>query len=456
MTALLALLAGIGVGALLVWLALRSKTARLEREVNERQGDLGLARTELARLEATVELEREAAAERAALLDRTKDELSDTFKALSAEALRTNQTSFLEVAGATLERYHVEARDDLEQRRQAVETLVAPLRESLTRVDGQIRHLEQARSQAYGSLSEQLRSVAETQERLRAETGNLVNALRTPAARGRWGEIQLRRVVEIAGMLAHCDFVEQVTATADERRLRPDLIVKLPGGKNVVVDAKAPLQAYLESLEAPDEATRALRLADHARQIREHVVRLSMKGYWEQFRPTPEFVVLFIPGEAFYSAALEQDPGLIEEGVAQRVLIATPTTLIGVLKAVAYGWQQETVAESARAVSELGRELHARIATLGEHVLQLGRRLDGAVQAYNQTVGSLERRVLPAARRFGELGAAGSREIPSLEPIDKTSQLPQAPELRDEPEPTGAAPERDGGADDGPRVRDAA
>lgn len=430
MVASLALVVGFALGAGAVWLLLRSRFTPLEGELRARTDEAARAREELARISARLEHEREAAEEKVALLERAKTDLSDAFKALSAEALKTNQTSFLELARATLERYQVQARDDLDQRRTAVEQLVSPIRESLEKVDGKIQELEKARSQAYGALTEQVRSLAQTHDRLRAETGNLVNALRTPAVRGRWGEIQLRRVVEMAGMLAHCDFVEQATATSDEGgRLRPDLIVKLPGGKNVVVDAKAPLQAYLESLEAPDEDTRATKLADHARQIRHHMTKLSMKGYWEQFQPTPEFVVMFIPGEAFYSAALEQDPLLIEEGVGQRVLLATPTTLIGVLKAVAYGWHQETVAQSAREVSALGRELYMRLATLGEHVTTLGKRLDGAVSAYNQTVGSLERRVLPAARRFSDLGAGGPREIPTLDPVDKSSQLPQALEL---------------------------
>jgi DNA recombination protein RmuC len=238
----------------------------------------------------------------------------------------------------------------------------------------------------------------------------------------------------MAGMVAHCDFVEQSSVHVDERRLRPDLIVKLPGGKNVVVDAKAPLVAYLEALEAPDEATRTARMLDHARQVRQHIAKLSSKSYWEQFQPTPEFVVLFLPGEAFYSAALEHDPALIEEGVAQRVLLATPTTLIGVLKAVAYGWHQETVAENARAISELGRELHERLCVLGDHFLTLGKRLDGAVGAYNDTVGSLERRVLPSARRFSELGVRGKKDLPTLEAVEKVTQAPQAVELRGERE----------------------
>ena len=454
MTAI-ALATGLALGAFAAWLALRGRAGvlaeraeRLEAELRERNDRLAEAREDLARTSAAVTHERDAAAEKLRLLGEAKEELSNAFKALSAEALRTNNSSFLELARTTLERFQTQAKDDLEQRRVAVEHLVAPIKESLAKVDGQIQHLEKARSEAYGALMGQVRTLAESQERLRAETGNLVTALRTPAVRGRWGEIQLRRVVEMAGMLSHCDFVEQVTANADDRRLRPDLVVKLPGGKNVVVDAKVPLQAYLEAIEAQDEETRTARLGDHARQIRQHMAKLSLKSYWEQFQPAPEFVVMFIPGEAFYSAALEQDPGLIEEGVSQRVLLATPTTLIGVLKAVAYGWHQETVAESARAVSRLGKELHGRLAVLGDHMAKLGLQLDRAVSTYNQTVGSLERRVLPAARRFSELGADGGREIPALEPIDKSTQVPQALELtggppQELPEDDLAAPERD-------------
>ncbi|HEY7197827.1 MAG TPA: DNA recombination protein RmuC [Gaiellaceae bacterium] len=452
-----ALAAGLLLGAVAVWLGLRGRAdamaeraAALTAELRQRTDQLTSTREELARTDAALDHERSAAKEKLRLLEEAKDELSAAFKALSAEALRTNNSSFIELARATLERFQVQAKDDLDQRRVAVEHLVAPIKESLAKVDGQIQHLERARSEAYGALMGQVRTMAEAQERLRAETGHLVTALRTPAVRGRWGEIQLRRVVEMAGMLAHCDFVEQVTATADGRQLRPDLVVKLPGGKNVVVDAKAPLQAYLEAIEATDDETRTARLSDHARQIRQHMAKLSMKAYWEQFQPAPEFIVMFIPGEAFYSAALEQDPGLIEEGVNQRVLLATPTTLIGVLKAVAYGWHQETVAESARAVSKLGKELHGRLAVLGDHMAKLGAQLDRAVSTYNQTVGSLERRVLPAARRFSELGADGGRDIPILEPVEKSTQAPQALELTEgsvvEPDPgpaEGAAPERD-------------
>jgi DNA recombination protein RmuC len=441
--ALVALAAAAGSG-IAVWLLARVRSSllaerveRVERELDAKSDAYAAACRDVARLEATLEHERGSALEKIALLERAKADLTDTFKALSAEAMQTS-----------VERLEAHARHTDEQRQKAIEHVVRPIRESLDKVDGQIQHLERARSEAYGALVEQVRSLAETQERLRAETGNLVTALRAPSVRGRWGEIQLRRVVEMAGMVSHCDFLEQTTATVDDRRLRPDLVVKLPGGKNIVVDAKVPLQAYLEAIEADDEETRNARLADHARQIRQHIQKLSLKSYWEQFQPSPEFVVLFIPGEAFYSAALQHDPGLIEEAIGQRVLIATPTTLIGVLKAVAYGWQQETVAQSARAVSELGRDLYARLATVGEHVGALGRRLDSAVAAYNATVGSLERRVLPAARRLADHGAGGPKEIAALDPVDRVAQRLQAPELT-EPSEADVALEL-------PRARDAA
>jgi DNA recombination protein RmuC len=350
-------------------------------------------------------------------------DLATTFKALSAQTVQES-----------IDRLDIETRRREEQSREAIANLVRPIRESLEKVDVQSQNLENQRRQAYGSLSAQVRTLAESQEKLRSETGNLVTALRAPAARGRWGEMQLRRVVEMAGMLSHCDFTEQTSVTVEDRRLRPDLIVRLPGGKNVVVDAKVPLEAYLRAIEADDEETRNARLGDHVNQIRQHIQKLSLKSYWEQFQPSPEFVVLFIPGEAFYSAALQHDPALLEEGVDKRVIVATPTTLIAVLRAVAHGWHQETVAESARAVSELGREVYQRVATMGEHVFKLGQKLDGAVAAHNEMIGSLERRVLPAARKLADHGAGGTKEIAALEPIDRVAQTPQAPELTESPE----------------------
>ena len=279
-------------------------------------------------------------------------------------------------------------------------------------------------------LQEQLRGMVDAQERLRGETGALVAALRKPQARGRWGEMQLRNVVEMAGMVAYCDFAEQVTVHDDERTLRPDLIVNMPGGKQVVVDAKAPLQAFLDAYDAGDEAEREHHMREHARLLRDHIRKLSARSYWSQFRDAPDFVLLFLPGEHFYNAALEADPSLIQQGVDQQVLIATPTTLIALLRAVHFGWQQEKVAENAREISELGRELHTRIASVADHVQKLGKRLGGAVDAYNAAVGSLETRVLVSARRFAEHGVVGhDKDIAPLEPVDRVPRAPQAPEL---------------------------
>ena len=412
MISIFALLIGAAAGAAGAWLLARAR-----------------ADASMTGLRLELEHERARFDEKVQLLARAEDALADSFKALSSEALRSNNTAFLELARTQLERFQVTAQGDLEQRQKAVEAIVSPIRESLEKVDGQIRTLEQARTHAYSTLSEQVRSLAEGQQALRLETGNLVTALRSPSVRGRWGEMQLKRVVEMAGMLAHCDFVQQTTTTSDEGRLRPDMIVKLPGGRSVVVDVKAPLSAYLESLEAQDEVTRQAKLADHARQVRDHIRKLSAKSYWSQFEDAPDFVVMFLPGEPFFSAALEQDPTPIEQGVDQQVLLATPTTLIALLRAVAYGWRQEQVAESARHISELGRELHTRLSTMSDHFAKLGRSLDGAVRSYNDTMGSLERRVLVTARRFKEHGAVASEELAELTPIDRTPQLAQAPEL---------------------------
>jgi DNA recombination protein RmuC len=395
------LLIGLVVGAGAAWLFARAQNA---------------AQTSALR----VELEHEQA--RTAEVEKTERDLTARFDALAADALRKNNESFLELASVKLG-----------QKEQAVEHLVAPLKESLQKVDGKLQELEVARKGAYSSLAEQVRQLTETQKELRSETGNLVSALRDrPNVRGRWGEIQLRRVVEMAGMIEHCDFETQAHVATEDGRLRPDLIVQLPGGKKVVVDSKMAGQAYLESLSCQDEESRLVKLREHARQVRDHVTKLSAKSYWSQFDQTPEFVILFIPGETFLSAALEQDPALIEDGVNQQVIIATPTTLIALLRAVSYGWRQETIAESARAVSDLGRELYSRLATLTEHFAKVGRGLETAVRSYNETVGSLETRVLPSARKFKEHGISPAAELAPLNVVDRSVRPVSAAELSPE------------------------
>src|SRR5581483_2665039 len=355
--------------------------------------------------------------------------LANEFQALSTEVLRQSRSDFLDLARTQLEGLQAKAGADLDQRRQAVEQLVAPIRDSLEKVDGKIQELERARTEAYGSLLAQVRTLAETQRELRTETGNLVSALRAPSVRGRWGELQLRRVVEAAGMVPYCDFAEQATIGGPDGAGRPDLIVRLAGGKNVVVDAKTPLQAYLEALEAKDEATRAARLADHARQLREHVVKLSAKSYWSRLESTPEFVVLFIPGDTFLGAALEQDPSLQEAAWSRGVVLATPTTLIAVLWAIAHGWREERLAENARQISELGRELYNRLGTLAGHFGKLRRGLETVVRSYNEAAGSLEARVLVSARRLKDLGATVTGEIEAVEQVEQLPRTLTAPEL---------------------------
>jgi DNA recombination protein RmuC len=452
-------LIGLLFGGALTWLVLRSRTATLnarsslmEKELAAGKADLARlqqAHTELvagkARLESALESERKSSTEKIELVTRASEELRNAFKVLASEALKSNNSSFLVIAEETLKRFQTEARGDLENRQKAVADLVAPVRDSLNKVDAQIQQLEVERGKAYSALHTQVQSLITTQKELQSETGNLVRALRTPNVRGRWGEIQLRRVVEIAGMLSYCDFTEQETVTTETGRLRPDLVVKLPGGKNVVVDAKTPLQAFLDAFETNDEETRRQCLANHARQVRDHMKTLAGKNYWEQFDPTPEFVVMFLPGETFFSAALEQDPSLIEQGVLSRVIPASPTTLIALLKAVNYGWNQEKLARNAKQISELGKELHDRLRLLAGHITQVGTGLDRAVESYNKAVGSLESRVLVSARKFAELGASVADDIPELAPIETTARALSFEWDEDDASPEGAEDERKAG-----------
>jgi DNA recombination protein RmuC len=361
--------------------------------------------------------------------------LREAFQALSADALKTNNEAFLDLAETRLTAARAAASADIDARKTAIEHLLEPMAKTLEQVDREIKESERRRVQTGAELIQKIISLDTTGKDLHSQTSRLVDALKRPGVRGRWGELQLKRVIELSGMVEHCDFVEQQTLTArdgvDDRRMRPDVIVRLPGGKRVVIDAKAPLDAYLKALDAPDEATRQTLLADHAKQVRVHLTQLAGKGYAAHVQPGPDFVVMFLPGEMFFSAALEQDPSLIEFGVEQRVVPASPTTLIALLRAVAYGWQQQANTENAQKISELGRNLYDSIAKLAEHFDAVGGKLQASLEAYNRAVGSLEGNVLIKARRFKDLQVANGDEIPQLTPIDKAPRMLQAPELID-------------------------
>jgi DNA recombination protein RmuC len=398
-----------------------TRIAALEANLACATAEGAAARAGEARLEAALTSERTAAAEKLAVVHAAEAALREAFQALSAKALQDNNAAFLALAKTALGEFQERASGDLEHRRVAIDALVKPIRESLERVGSQLQTVEKERVGAYSALSEQVQSLAVSQQQLQGETAHLVRALRTPSVRGHWGEMQLRRVVELAGMLPHCDFYEQQTVTTDEGRRRPDLIVQLPGGRHLVVDAKAPLLAYLDALEATDESLRDANLKEHARQVRDHVSALGAKTYWAQFQPSPELVVMFLPAETFLNAALQHDPTLIEFAAVRRVVLASPTSLIALLYAVAHGWQQQAVAEGVLELSRLGRDLYDRLRTMVTHFEQLRRGLNTATTAYNDAMGSLEKRVLVAARRFKDLNTSAP-ELPLIAPLEPAAR----------------------------------
>lgn len=408
-----------------------AEAARLNLRVEQ----LGAADVKCAALAAQLDAERSSNSDRIAVMEAAEKRLRDAFQAMGAEALRQNSESFLQLARTSLSEMQQSTSSDLELRQQAITELVSPIKETLAKMDGTLQQVEIARVGSYESLIEQVRSMGEAQRELTGRTKQLGDALRAPTVRGRWGEMQLKRVCEMAGMLDHCDFTEQTSVDTADGKLRPDLTVRLPGGKVIIVDSKAPLMAYLAATECSDEVERERLMRDHSRQVRDHMVKLGQKAYWGQFESTPEFVVMFLPGETFFSAALQYDPALIEYGVDQHVIPSSPTTLIALLRSIAYGWQQDRVAKNAEEISALGREMYTRISTFSTHFDSMRRGLEKSLEAYNRAVGSLEHNVLPQARRFRDLGAGTVAEIGTMNPIDLTLRRVERGEAPGSPEP---------------------
>ncbi len=418
-TGLLAAAGALLVGALIAHLIAQRRLTRLQREN--------------AALQATLELERKAAAEKFAAQEaaqkEAREQLLHTFQALSSEALKHNNETFLELAQQKLAQFNIQAQQELSKKEQAIEHLVKPIRELLDKTQQQIREIEQERRQAYGAISKHLETLVQTQQQLQGETRNLVQALRRPEVRGQWGELTLRRLVELAGMVEHCDFFEQEHTPAEDGAIRPDMIVRMPGGREIVVDVKTPLDAYLSAMEAGDDQTREAALQRHARNVRTRVQELATKAYWNQFRNSPDFVVLFIPGEHFLGAALEQDPRLLEDALSKKIILATPTSLVALLRAVAFGWNQQALAENAEKIRDLGEDLYRRLTAFSGHLVKLGRHLGSSIDHYNRAVGSFERQVLPGARKFTEMGITPGKPLSEPEQLDRSvRQIAESPE----------------------------
>ncbi len=404
-------------GALLAFLIFSGRISRL--------------RNENAKLEISLELERKATDVQYQSMQQMNKQLKDSFNALASEALQSNNSQFLRLAKENLEQFHIKAEGELEKREKAVENMVKPIREALDKTESQVRKMENERLQAHGALTRHLETMAESHRLLQNETRNLVQALRRPEVRGQWGELTLKRLAELAGMVEHCDFTEQDTVKTDAGNRRPDMVIRMPDRREIVVDAKTPLDAYLSAVESSSDDERKNHLTRHARNVRSRIKELSAKAYWEQLKYSPEFVVLFIPGDQFLSAALEIDHSLIEDALAQNVILATPTSLVALLRAIAYGWRQEVLAENADIIREIGQEMFTRLTTFAEHLAKLGRSLDNSVSAYNKAVSSYDSRVLPGARKFTELGISTKKEPPKLEQVERMARQVESREDND-------------------------
>jgi DNA recombination protein RmuC len=405
----LVLLTGVALAALVGWLIAHQRAQR----------DIAGLREDNVRLASQLEAQREVLEEKTRTFEQARQQFESTFKSLASDVLKSSSSEFLKLAETNFKVLHNQASGQLEQREKAVESMVKPIREALDKTDQHIRRMEKDREAAFGSLTQHLKFMAQAQEQLQGETRNLVKALRRPEVRGQWGEMTLKRLAELAGMVEHCDFDQQRSVTTDSGKQRPDMVVRMPGGREIIVDAKAPMDAYLGAVEAQDDTTRAGEIQRHARNVRDRVRELSSKGYWQQFPQSPDFVVLFIPGDQFLSAALEIDPKLLEDAMADKVVLATPSSLVALLRAIAYGWRQEALAENAEHIRTVGEELYERLSTFADHLGKLGSHLTRSVESYNKAVGSFDGRVLPGARKFREMGIRRKKDLPEPEPVDR-------------------------------------